>query len=391
MNTAQQNQVDFSNRHIRQAARLSFVFVGIGMAVWGALIPFIKANLQIDEAILGLLLLCVGLGGLVAMPFAGAMASRFGCKRTLQVVIPLEFVAMVGITFVENIWLAALASLIKGIAVGIADVVINIQAVFIEKGCERKLLSNMHAMFSVGSIMGALGMVALLSAGFSPSLAVFLLAGTVCAAIGFYCRRYFLPYGSEEGSEEGGHAITLPQGIVIVIGFLCFLLYMNEGVLLDWAALFLVEEHNTPIAQATLAFAIFSAAMVAGRLVGDRLVQELGAKTVLMAGGLLAAMGHGIVLYAPSAWLSFAGFALVGLGSANLIPQLFSFSAKQKAMPTHMAIAAITMMGFLGVLVGPAMMGFVAEAFSLPTVFGLMSFFLCVVAAATPFLIKALK
>ncbi len=387
---SEQESVDFSNRHIRQAARLSFIFVGMGMAVWGALIPFLKVNLNVNEAVLGLLLLCVGLGGLLAMPFAGGIAAKFGCKRTLQVVIPLEFAAMVGITFVENILLAVLACLLKGISVGIADVVINIQAVFIERGCARKLLSNMHAMFSVGNIVGALGIVGLLSLGMTPTLAVSLLAIITCLTTWLYCRRYYLSYGSEDDSDSG-HGLTLPKGVVIVIGLLCFLLYMNEGVLLDWAALFLVEEHNTPMTQATLAFAIFSTATVMGRLVGDRIVQEFGSKKILIVGALVSAVGHGIVLTAHNTWIAFAGFALVGLGAANLIPQLFSFSAKQDAMPMHLAIAAITMLGFLGILVGPAMMGFVAEAYTLPSVFGLMSFFLCIIALVTPFLMKKLK
>ncbi len=389
MSKPTENTVDFSNKHIRHAARASFIFIGMGMAIWGALIPFMKANLKVDEAVLGLLLLCVGLGGLLAMPFAGALASRFGCRRTLQVVIPLEFSVLVGVAVVDNIWLAAIACLVKGIAVGIADVVVNIQAVFIEKGCTRKLMSNMHAMFSAGSIIGALGMVGLLTLGMTPIYAVTLLAVLVCSITLLYCRPNFLPYGSEEKNAQG-HSLTLPKGIVIVIGGLCFLLYMNEGVLLDWAALFLVEEHNTPIERATLAFAIFSAATVVGRLLGDRIVQEFGVKTVLMTGAFISAMGHIMVLFAPSSALVFIGFALVGLGAANLIPQLFSFSAKQSAMPTHMAIAAITMLGFLGVLVGPAMMGFVAEAFSLPMVFGLMALFLCAIIIVTPKLVKNL-
>ncbi len=399
MSQSTHTSIDFSDRHIRQAARLSFIFVGMGMAIWGALIPFLKVNLNVNEAVLGLLLLCVGLGGLIAMPFAGAMASRFGCKHTLQIVIPLEFLVLVGVTFIENIWLAAIACLLKGIAVGIADVVINIQAVFIEKWSSRKLMSNMHAMFSAGSIIGALGMVGLLSIGITPSYAVGALACIVCAIVYVYCRRYFLPFGSEEGENNKNsngkaqkkHGITLPKGIVIFIGSLCFLLYMNEGVLLDWAALFLVEEHNTPIAQATLAFAIFSAATVVGRLLGDRIVQIFGVLKVLVLGALMSALGHGIVLYAPSTMGAFVGFALVGLGAANLVPQLFSFSAKQQTMPTHMAIAAITMLGFLGVLVGPAMMGFVAESCTLPAVFGLMSFFLCIIAAVAPLLVKKLS
>ncbi len=387
---SEQANIDFSNRHIHYSARLSFIFAGMGMTIWGALIPFIKVNLNINEAALGLLLLCVSLGGFLVIPFTGGIAAKFGCKRTLQMVILLEFAVMVSITFVENILLAILACLLKGISVGIGTVVINIQAVFIEKGCARQLLSHMHAMFSIGNIAGALSMVGLLSLGLSPALAVGLLGFVSCLITWMYCRRYYLPYGSE-GGNEGGHGLTLPKGIVIVIGLLCFLVYMNRSVLLDWAALFLVEEHNMPKEQAMLAFALFSATAVIARLMGDKMVQEFGSKKVLIVGSLVAAIGHVIVINANSTWLAFTGFALVGLGVANLIPQLFSFSAKQDVMPTHLAIAAITMLGFLGILVGRVMMGFVAETYTLPVVFGLLSFFLCIIVLVTPFLMKRLK
>ncbi len=393
MGVCEQKNIDFSHGHVRHAARLSFMFAGVNFAVWGALIPFLKVNLQVNDAALGLLLLCLGLGAMAALPFAAALAARFGCRRILQVAVPLEFIGVLGICVVENVWLAAVLCLLRGIMVGIVDVVINIQAVFMEKGCGQKLMSHMHAMLSLGSIVGGMVMVALLSAGLSPFVSVLLLTAMVCCVMWLYCARHFLPYGKDESdAQQGGKQVfPLPKGIVIVIGAVCFLLYMNGAVLLDWGALLLVEEHAIAMSQSSLAFTIYASATVTGRLMGNRVMQAFGVRKVLVVGAMLAAMGYGIIFLAPNVWTAFGGFALVGLGASNIIPQLYSFSAKQSTMSTHMAIAAISFMGFSGKVVGPAFMGVVAEVFTLPVVFGSMFFFLCLVAAMVSLLTKNLQ
>ncbi len=382
---------DFSNVHIGHAARLSFVFLGIAVAMWGALIPYIKLQLKVNEGTLGLLLLCVGFGGLVSMLLSASLAARFGCKRLLQLCIPADFLITVAILFVEDVWFAALIFTLKGMSTGIVDVVINIQALFIEKGCARKLLSHMHAMYSLGCIVGALAMAAMLSMGFSPLQAVSLLSLLACLCTWLYCQRFFLTYGSDAAETSHTPLFVCPKGIVFIIGILCFLLYMNEGIVLDWAALFLTQERGVPIAQATFAFAIFSITMTIGRLCGDALTEKYGVQKMLILSAGLAALGHVLVLCSHGRSLAFMGFALVGLGSSNLVPQFFAFSARQKTMPTHMALAAITMLGYLGLLVGPAMMGFVAETFNLTTVFGLTAVFLLVVGCAVPFIVRRLE
>ncbi len=378
------NIMNISSSPVLWASRCSFVLLGISVAVWGALIPYVTLHLQIGEGILGLLLLCVGFGGLCAMPFAGILASRFGCRRVLFYSILLNFFLLLCIPLISSIVLMGMCLFCMGAMSGVTDVVINIQAIFIEKGRQENILSGLHGMYSLGNIVGAMGMIGLLSLGIMPlyAVGVFVMMASLCV---FFCLPYFLPYGSE---GEGESVFVMPRGIVVLMGLLCFLLYMNEGVVLDWAAMFLTVERAVDPAQAPLAFALFSLTMTCGRLLGDKLARVFGAKKLLLYGVFLAMLGYGIVLITDTVALSLLGFACVGLGSANMVPQIFSLSAQQKAMPVHMAIAAVTTLGFTGLLVGPVLMGFVAELTSLATIFALTIVCLLFVAGAIPLLFR---
>ena len=150
-------------------------------------------------------------------------------------------------------------------------------------------------------------------------------------------------------------------------------MYMGDGVVLDWGALFMTTTKSISADTAGLSFAIFSVAISIGRLFGDRLVEWLGIRKVMTSSGIIAAIGFVIVMEAPSAWIAFAGFVVVGLGAANLIPLLFTIASRQKKMPVPQAISSVTTLGYLGLLVGPAMMGFIAHATSLYVVFGIVA------------------
>ena len=160
-------------------------------------------------------------------------------------------------------------------------------------------------------------------------------------------------------------------------------MYLSEGTILDWGALFMTAERATEASRAGLAFACFSVAMAIGRLFGDRIVQALGDARVLLYGSLCAAAGFGLVVAAPWAWASLAGFTVVGLGVSNIVPVLFSATARQKFMPLSLAVSAVTTIGYLGVLAGPALMGFVAHATSLVIVFCITLALMCFVAVVS--------
>ncbi len=159
---------------------------------------------------------------------------------------------------------------------------------------------------------------------------------------------------------------ALPRGPVLLIGGLCFVVFLAEGAMLDWSAVVLTSLRGVDPSRAGLGYAAFGAAMAAGRLSGDRVVRTLGGRLILAVGGVCAASGLTVAALAPSWVAALLGFGMVGLGCSNVVPVLYSALGRQRAMPANLAVAAVTTLGFSGILTGPALIGFVAHATSLP-------------------------
>ena len=359
-----------------RAARFVFGAVGFGVAAWAAQIPSVKFALGIEEHVLGLLLLLVGVGATVSMPLAGNLAGRFGCRTILYICFPVYFIGLTTAMLAGEPWVLAINLLVLGVAVGFLDVVMNIQAVSIEAAEGRSMMSGFHGMYSLGSILGAAGTGLLLGFGLTPPVTTALIAALNCLLMVCVFGRHF---STRRTSQNTTHVFVMPRGPVLVLGVLCFILYMNEGVIMDWGALFMTGAHGLSTAYAAQTFAVFSLTLTIGRLFGDRITILFGAERVLVCGGIVAALGYLVVLLATSAWGALAGFAIIGLGASNLIPLLLSLSSRQKVMPVNLAVAATTTLGFLGVLAGPALMGFVAHVTSLYAVFGIVLVLMLVV------------
>ena len=202
--------------------RIAYLILGVGVSLWAALVPYAKARLGLDEAVLGMLLLCVGVGSLLSMPFTGLISGRFGCRKVI-LVSGVIFLAMLPLlASVESIWLMALSLFLFGASIGMMDVSLTIQAVFVEQAAGRAMMSGFHCLYSVGGICGAGGMALLL--GFlAPHLAMLVICLFMIALLAAF-GRHFLPYGSEGETP----LFVVPRGIVLLIGVLCFIMYLTK-------------------------------------------------------------------------------------------------------------------------------------------------------------------
>ncbi len=348
----------------QRATRVVFFITGFGNSAWAALVPFAKARADISDGALGLLLLCLGIGSIATMPIAGACAARFGCRRVMIAAALVMAAVLPVLAAVSALPLLVAALMLFGAGVGAMDVTINIQAIIVERASGRSMMSGFHGLFSLGGIAGAGGMALLLSAGASPSAAVLCVSLGIAAALAASAR-HLLPYGA----RNEGPAFALPRGIVLLLGALCFVLFLAEGAILDWSAVFLTSVRNMGASYAGLGYAAFAATMTVGRLAGDRIVDRLGQKRVVLLGGLCAAAGFVVTVAVPFWEATLGGYALVGVGCANIVPVLFSAVGRQDVMPENVAVPAITTLGYAGILAGPAGIGFVAHLTSLPAAF----------------------
>jgi len=357
------------SRHIpgvaeQRATRIVFFVTGFGGAAWAALVPFTKARADISDGALGLLLLCLGIGSVVTMPAAGAFAAKFGCRRVIIVAALVIAATLPFLAILSALPLLVVTLMLFGAGIGALDVAMNIQAIIVERASGRSMMSGFHGLFSLGGIAGAGGMAALLSAGASP------LAATACVSIGVIVAlaasaAHLLPYGA----RKDGPAFALPHGIVLFIGILCFVLFLAEGAILDWSAVFLTSIRHMAPSYAGLGYAAFATTMTIGRLTGDRIVDRLGRRKVVLIGSLCAALGFVVATAVPSWQAALLGYALVGVGCANIVPVLFSAVGRQSVMPENVAVPAITTLGYAGILAGPAGIGFIAHLTDLPTAF----------------------
>lgn len=361
------------------ATRLAFLAAGIGLASWAPLVPFAKSRLGIGDAELGLLLLCLGVGSVLAMLATGPLGVRFGSRRIinasgLAVAIFLPLLAIAPSPALLGLGLFAF-----GAAIGSLDVAMNMHAVQVERAAGRNLMSGFHALFSIGAFAGAGVVTLLLSAGWSPLAAAGVSAAFVAVA-GLVARPGLL---STRG-VAGDPLFALPRGIVLILALLAATTFLVEGAILDWSALLLTEGGLLPLVQGGAGFMAFSVTMTLGRLTGDAMTSRFGDLWVLIGGGVMSVAGFAILLTAPHAVPVLAGYALVGLGAANIVPILFRRAGAQTRMPPGLAIAAITTLAYGGMLLGPAAVGAVAEAADLRTAFWMLAGLMALVPLLAP-------
>ncbi|MFJ7795103.1 MFS transporter [Pseudomonas sp. NPDC096950] len=359
----------------QMSTRIAFFIAGLGIAAWAPLVPYAKARAGLDEGTLGLLLLCLGVGSILAMPVAGMLATRFGCRRVVAAGVLLICMALPLLATVSSIPALMATLFMFGAGLGTVDSTVNLQAVIVERASGKTMMSGFHGLFSLGGIVGAAGVSALLGLGVSPLGATLVVVVVLIAAL-LKAVPHLLPYGS----EKSGPAFAVPHGIVLFIGMMCFIVFLTEGAVLDWSAVFLVSERGIDTAYAGMGYAAFALTMTTGRLTGDAIVRRLGATRVMVFGGLTAAVGLALATFAPTWEVALVGYALVGAGCSNIVPVLYTAVGKQTVMPESIAVPAITTLGYAGILAGPALIGFVAHGSSLSFAFGLMAVLLVAVA-----------
>ncbi|WP_233523470.1 MFS transporter [Dyella solisilvae] len=352
----------------RRSTRLIFLVAGTGMSTWAPMVPYAKARLGLDDAQLGLALLVFGGASMVSMPFVGWLAHRLG-NRTLIVASGLLMcLALPALAFVTSV-AALIATLFYfGVMLGAVDVAMNAHAVDVERMDGGRLMSGFHGLFSLGGLAGAAVMSGLLALGMPLTPAATLVAVLLLALV------LWLRAGLLDDAPTASHAhrpkLGMPHALAWLLGLLCFVSFLAEGAMLDWSAVFMRDFRGVPEASAGFGYAGFSVAMAAGRFAGDRLVGRHGPAWALRIGGCLAAVGFLIVAGVPSAAAALGGFVLIGIGASNIVPVLFSAAGRLPGTPPAIAIATATTLGYVGLLIGPALIGFVAHASSLPIAFG---------------------
>jgi predicted MFS family arabinose efflux permease len=351
-----------------RAATFSVFFLnGAMIGTWVGQIPFVQERLDVSKATIGLALLCMAVGAMVAMPLTGQILDRrssAGVTRTAALVyLPLLALPV----FAPTPVLLGLALVVFGAANGAMDVSMNAHGVAVERTLGRPIMSSLHAGWSFGGLAGSGGVALAVALGLDPRVEA-LIASSVLWLAGVAITTRL--GGASAHSEHGSSGFALPSRGVMLIGALCFLVMVTEGAMGDWSGIYLKQDLGAEPSAAATGFAGFSLGMALARLAGDGLAHRWGSGRLLSAGMGLVTCALAATLLIGEPAVAVVGFALIGVGIANAVPLLFS--AAGRVPPSGPSLAAVFTLGYTGFIVGPPLIGVLADAISLPAALGVL-------------------
>ena len=363
----------------RLGVTLLFFLHGAGAGMWVARIPAVQEELGLGVGALGLALLGAGLGTLLAMVPTGALIARHG-SRAVVLWTAWPSALTLGLLGLAPSGLALFAALVAwGASTSALDVAMNAQGSTVEQRRGRPIMSSLHGFWSLGNMSGAA--VGALLAGAGVSVQTHLVGAVPVLLVGFLATARPLATGDQ---GQGGSAFAWPRGALLALAAVAFCAVTVEGSMFDWGGVYLRRVFDAPEALAASAAGFFSGAMAAGRLFGDHVTARVRATLLARACALLAALGVGALVLAPSPPFVLGGLVAVGFGLSVLVPLAFGAAGRSQDMPTGTAIAAVATMGYFGFLVGPPTLGLAAEQVGLRGAFVILLALLVVIALLAP-------
>ncbi|MBU6418158.1 MAG: MFS transporter [Proteobacteria bacterium] len=346
--------------------RLVFFLAGIGISVWAIVIPYVKIHFHLGDGTLGLVLLAGGTGGVSVMPLAGMAVARWGSRSCIIGSALLMCLLLPALGSAPSPLVFTALLFVYGANFGALDVAINAQGAVVEAMSGRLHMSGFHACYSLGTLAVALLASLLLKLGGTVPVLCVVSAVTVLAGL---TQSFRLVPKSGDTPPSGRH-FAWPNRRALVLGLCCYAAFMTEGASTDWSAIFLRFSRGMAIDGATLGYAAFAVMTALARLTGDRLAMWLGQAAVMRLGVALGVAGFALAVLVNSGPVGIIGFGLVGFGTGNMAPLIFSAAARVPGMAAHHSMPAVVAIGYAGFLTGPVMIGLVSSHFGLGAAFG---------------------
>ncbi|WP_434741504.1 MFS transporter [Micromonospora sp. SH-82] len=357
----------------RWATAAAFLVTGLVLASYFVRVPSLKIKYGFTDGELGLFFVLPVVTGLFAMQATGNLVARFGSAPIIRVTMVGLPLSLAGIGFADNRWQFALALLLFGIFDGLIDVSMNAHAVTVERALRRPIMNSCHAGWSIGAMAGAaLGALAI-KADLSPTRHFLLICGALLL-LGLFTGRHLLPAAadrSEGYATEAKPKIRWYEGWtprVVLLGVTGTVVLVAEGAVGNWGGVFLHDELGATLATASLGYLAFSVFQAAGRLVGDRIQERVGAGKLIRWGGVVAVVGLSIVVLSPVPSVAVAGFAVLGVGMSVLVPLIMSavgHSGAESGDNAAAALAKVQTLTYSGMLLGPVLVGWSASGIGL--------------------------
>lgn len=351
-----------SKTRIRIAISAFYFSMGLSFASWASRIADIKTGLRLTEAELGTVLLALPLGQLVTMPISGRLVTRYGSRTILSIAILLYVFQLTNIGWASSGWQLGIMLFLYGVVGNLSNISVNTQGVLAENLYGRSIMTSFHGVWSLAGITGALIGTLMINLALSPRIHFLAVAGLVLIIV-FSTRKYLIPGTS--ASPQKKKFLSRPDPVLVQLGLIAFCSMAAEGAMFDWSGVYFREIVGAPSSLVLLGYISFMTMMAAGRFVGDRVIARIGRQQTIRFGGILITAGLLISVLFPALVTATIGFLIVGIGVSSIVPTVYSTAAKSAKVAPGMALATVSSISFLGFLVGPPVIGYIAHVSNL--------------------------
>jgi len=348
---------------IRLAVSLFYFCQGLAFASWASRIPDIKTALKLSDGQLGSLLFALPLGQLVTMALSGGLVTKFGSRKVLIVAAFLYVIALTNLGLAAEGWQLGAALFFFGVVGNMCNIAVNTQGVAAENLFDKPIMSSFHGAWSMAGFTGALIGLLMINLHVNPYMHFWIIALLVWMNI--FINNKFLVVGVKPSPSNKQKLFSKPEGALMQLGVIGFCSMATEGAMFDWSGVYFKDIVHAPHALVPLGYASFMVMMASGRFVGDRLIGRLGKKTVLQVSGVLISGGMFIAVLFPFIMTAIIAFMLVGLGVATVVPTVYSVAGRNAKLAPGIALAMVSSVSYLGFLMGPPLIGYIAELASL--------------------------
>jgi len=367
-------KLSYLNR-VRLATSLFFFGMGFSFATWASRIPDFKTLLHLSEADLGTMLFALPIGQLFAMPFSGKIVTKYG-SRNISIIGLLTYSACMPLLGLATLsYQLALGLFLFGFFGNFCNIAVNTQGVYTQQLFEKPIMGSFHGSWSLAGFSGALLGLLMLTLNLNP-LQHFTIAFIIVLLIILFNYKYIIKTKSGTTEEKTSYSFFKnPDTTLLWLGVICFCCMASEGIMFDWSGVYFKEIVKAPGALVVLGYTSFMISMASGRFLSDILVHKYGAKKVLIISGIVISAGLYLAVLLPYLIPCTIAFMLVGFGVSNVVPIIFNAAGNVKNVPTGIALTIVTSISFLGFLIGPPIIGFIAEMTSLQYSFAFIGIF----------------
>lgn len=362
----------YSKKTIRLAVSLFYFGQGLVFASWASRIPDLKTALHLSDAALGSILLALPIGQMITMPLSGRLVAIYGSKKILTLATPLYALCLTNLALATQGWHLAIFLLLFGISGNLCNIALNTQAVFAETHYGKPIMSSFHGSWSLGLFTGALVGLLMMNLHLATNIHFWIIAPIAWGHI--FINHRFLLIGKSAQKEKPKFLIK-PQGVLVQLGIIAFCSMATEGAMMDWSGVYFKEIVNAPAKWIILGYASYSAMMTIGRFIGDKFIAAYGRKTMLQLCGVVISTGMFLSVVFPNLIVATISFMLVGVGVSVIIPMTYTIAGNNDKMPSSLAIAMVSSIGYFGFLMGPPLIGYISELFNLRYSFALIGCF----------------